>query len=261
MRFISLFSGIGGLDLGLERSGMRCVAQVEVDDFCQRVLSKHWPDVPKFKDVKDVGLHNLPTAELICGGFPCQDVSLSGHRLGLEGERSTLWTEFYRVVCEIQPEWVVVENVTGLLSSDNGEFFATILWQLSQSGYDAEWDTIPASAFGAPHRRDRIFIVAHATGNGLQSNNNPKTSLECDKKRVFPESPRICFDGGASGWATKSSVPRILNGVPNRVDRIRATGNAVVPQVAEFVGRCIMDFTRQDGRTVTISVGGKVMKQ
>ena len=116
MKFISLFAGIGGLDLGLERAGMECVAQVEIDDFCQKVLTKHWANVPKFKDVRDVGKNNLPTADLICGGFPCQDVSLVGARKGLEGKRSTLWSEFHRIICEVQPRWVVIENVLRLLS-------------------------------------------------------------------------------------------------------------------------------------------------
>ena len=108
MKFISLFAGIDGLDLGLERAGMECVAQVEIDDFCQKVLTKHWANVPKYKDVRDVGKHNLPTAELICGGFPCQDVSLAGKRKGLEGKRSTLWSEFFRIACEVQPRWVII---------------------------------------------------------------------------------------------------------------------------------------------------------
>lgn len=147
---------------------MICVAHVETNDFCMDALKLRWPNTKKFSDVCSVGAHNLPSARLICGGFPCQDVSVAGFRKGLSGERSTLFSEFIRIVCEIRPEWVVIENVPGLLSSDNGEFFKRILWGLHQAGYDAEWATIPACAFGAPHTRERVFIVANAPGARLQ---------------------------------------------------------------------------------------------
>ena len=163
VKFISLFSGIGGLDLGLERAGMSCVAQVEIDPFCQKVLTKHWPDVPKFKDVRDVGKHNLPAADLICGGFPCQPHSYAGKRKASADERD-LWSEFSRIIGECQPAWVVAENVPGLLSSEAGRFFGGVLRDLAASGYDAEWQSIPVAAFGAPHIRERVFILAHYTG-------------------------------------------------------------------------------------------------
>ena len=163
----SLFSGIGGLELGLERAGMEVVWQVEREPYALRVLEKHWPDVERFTDVRDVGRHNFKAVDLICGGFPCQDVSLAGKRAGLEGERSTLWSEFARIIRELEPRWVLAENVPGLLSSDSGRFFGNVLRDLAASGYDAEWDCIPAAAVGAPHRRYRVFIVAHANGHGL----------------------------------------------------------------------------------------------
>ena len=229
MRFISLFAGIGGLDLGLERAGMECVAQVEIDDFCQQVLTKHWPNVPKHKDVCDVGKQNLPATNLICGGFPCQDVSVAGFRNGLEGERSTLWKEFYRIVCEIHPQWVVIENVTGLLSSDNGKFFSAILWNLSEIGYDVEWETISAAAMGALHQRERVFIVANCNG------------LRMERSWAEQQTAGIneCF---GSYWRdTKPPIYRVANGVPYYMDRIKSHGNSVVPQVAEFIGHCIMN--------------------
>lgn len=239
MKFISLFAGIGGLDLGLERAGFECVAQVEINEFALKVLQKHWASVPKYKDVRDVGKENLPTADLICGGFPCQDVSLIGQRAGLEGKRSTLWSEFYRIVCEIRPRWVVIENVTGLFTSDDGRFFTKILWELSQVGYYAEWDTVPASAFGAPHRRDRVFIVAYSKSGGLQGSGQFEVSPRSSETWIFPQSPRVYLDSRASRWSDESRVSRISNGVPNRVDRIKSTGNAVVPDVAEFIGDCV----------------------
>ena len=160
LAFGSLFAGIGGLDLGLERAGMICKWQVEVNDYATKVLEKHWPDVARFRDVRECGAHNLEPVDLICGGFPCQDVSLAGKRAGLEGERTTLWSEFARIIREIRPRWVLAENVPGLLSSDSGRFFGRVLGDLAACGYDAEWDTIPACAVGAPHRRYRVFVVA-----------------------------------------------------------------------------------------------------
>jgi DNA (cytosine-5)-methyltransferase 1 len=239
VKFISLFAGIGGLDLGLERAGMECVAQVEIDEFCQKILTKHWADVPKYKDVRDVGKHNLPTAELICGGFPCQDVSLAGRRLGLEGKRSTLWSEFYRIVCEVQPRWVVIENVAGLLSSDDGEFFKRILWDFSKIGFNAEWFNLFASDFSAPHPRERIFVVAYPASARLE---------RIHWKESWEKSARFAKgsmgDGGIAyweGWGLEPAVVRMGYGIPSRMDRLKSLGSAVVPQVAEFVGRQIME--------------------
>lgn len=252
MKFISLFAGIGGFDLGFECAGMECVAQVEIDDFCQKVLSKHWPHVPKFKDVRDVGKHNLPTADLICGGFPCQDVSLAGERLGLNGKRSTLWTEFYRIVCEVRPRWVVIENVPGLFSSDDGRFFTSILWGLSEAGYDAEWDVIPASRFGAPHRRERVFIIAYpncepcpfSVFDWCGEEGSEWGSTEEERKENWVKFEMASGPiGVVRQWSQEfqlSPLVRVDDGIPDLLDRLRATGNAVVPQVAEYVGRCIM---------------------
>lgn len=162
--FGSLFAGIGGLDLGLERAGMRCAWQVEIDDYATRVLCKHWPDVPRFRDVRSVGLHNLPAVDLICGGFPCQPHSTSGRRRAGADERD-LWPEYARIIRELRPRYVLAENVPGLLSSDDGRFFGAILRDLAQLGYDAEWSMLPACALGAPHTRERVFIETSRVGN------------------------------------------------------------------------------------------------
>lgn len=163
----SLFSGIGGLDLGLERAGMETVWQVEIGEFERRVLEKHWPGLLRFCDVRECGAHNLPTVDLIAGGFPCQDVSVAGKRDGIKGKRSTLWDEFARIIREMEPRWVLVENVPGILSVDSGRFFGQVLWDLASSGYGCEWDCIPAAAVGAPHLRYRVFLVAHRDGDGV----------------------------------------------------------------------------------------------
>ena len=154
---LDLFSGIGGFSLGLERTGgFRTVAFCEIDPYCRKVLNKHWPEVPCYDDIREL---RLPTefADVVCGGFPCQDISTAGKGAGITGERSGLWVEMCRVIGEVRPRYAIVENVSALL----GRGLGTVLGDLAQIGYDAEWHCIPASAVGAPHRRDRIWIVAY----------------------------------------------------------------------------------------------------
>jgi len=165
LTFGSLFSGIGGFDLGLERAGLQCQWQVEIDEQCNNVLERHWPAVPQYGDVRECGRHNLTAVDLICGGFPCQDLSVAGKRAGLAGERSGLWFEFHRVVTELGPRWVVIENVPGLLSSNGGRDFAIILRGLVKCGYGVAWRVLDAQYFGVAQRRRRVFIVGHL-GNG-----------------------------------------------------------------------------------------------
>lgn len=169
----SCFSGIGGIELGLEwTGGFETRWQIENDEYASRVLAKHWPNVKRYSDIRDV-VRPEPV-DLICGGFPCQDVSLAGKRAGLEGKRSTLWGEMFRLVCEVKPRWVLAENVPGLLSSDDGRFFGNILRDLAFIGFDAEWQVLSAAGVGAPHLRQRLFIVSyphrirHVRGEGVQ---------------------------------------------------------------------------------------------
>jgi DNA (cytosine-5)-methyltransferase 1 len=290
LTFGSLFAGIGGLDLGLERAGMRCAWQVEIDDYATRVLTKHWPDVPKFRDVRSVGADNLSAVDLICGGFPCQDISSSGKRAGITGARSGLWSEFARVIRELRPRYVLVENVSALLHRG----IDRVLGDLAALGYDAEWHCISAAALGAPHRRDRVFIVAYADGQrqsqpqGVISQERRWTrdrsealaNAQCDRwqqgtevfrarQSVTPTGSQDVSDATSARslscaptglyssqkgtgtwheqperydwWATEPDVGRMAYGVPARVDRLRGLGNAVVPQVAEFVGKLIME--------------------
>ncbi|MCA0354728.1 MAG: DNA (cytosine-5-)-methyltransferase [Chloroflexi bacterium] len=160
LRFISLFAGIGGFDLALETMGMQCVAQVEIDPYATSILEAHWPNVPKYRDIRSVGRHNLPSCEVLAGGFPCQPHSLAGSRRAGDDERD-LWGEFARLIREIRPRYVLAENVGGIRSSDGGRFFAAILRDLAQAGYDAEWQTLSAAAVGAFHKRERLWIVAY----------------------------------------------------------------------------------------------------
>lgn len=326
----SLFSGIGGLELGLERAGLGPVVwQVEKDAYCRAVLTKHWPDVTRYDDVQTVGAHNLQPVDVICGGFPCQDVSASGRRAGvIIGARSGLWFEYSRIIRELRPRYVIVENVAGLLTLG----LDAVLGELAACGYDAEWDCVPASAVGAPHQRDRIFVVAYPQGHGLTQRGawqkglyavatggewlwgEPRRSgaddgtgavadVEYDglaqRRRTRParvdggqrsgvsgalpsggelEALSLLADiddqrgegiiargndaevGPVSGerptglrdrawgnraWLSEPDVVRVVHGLPQRAQRIKALGNAVVPQVAEVVGRVVMELERQ----------------
>lgn len=160
MKFGSLFSGIGGFELGFENVGMECIWQVEKDQYCRSVLEKHWVNVERFIDVRTVGKHNLEPVNLICGGFPCKDLSLAGRREGLRGEESGLWFEFERIIKELLPKWIVIENVPGLLSSNGGEDFKTVIKALDELGYGVSWRVLDSQYFGVPQRRRRVFIVA-----------------------------------------------------------------------------------------------------
>jgi DNA (cytosine-5)-methyltransferase 1 len=165
LTFGSLFSGIGGFDLGFERAGMECLFQVEIDEKCQGVLSRHWPNVEKHRNVKEVSKDNLRSVDVICGGFPCQDLSVAGKRAGLAGSRSGLWYEFHRILAELRPQWVVIENVPGLLSSNGGRDFAAVLSGLADIGYLSAWRVLDAQYFGVAQRRRRVFVVA-SLGDG-----------------------------------------------------------------------------------------------
>ena len=341
----SLFSGIGGFDLGLERAGMRTVWFCEQDPYCQRVLARHWPGVPIFDDVRslvadanggvlgsqrdrketererpaqlrgDLGRRldshggrsdapignmaqdavvpvSLPSVDVLCGGFPCQDLSYAGKGAGIEGSRSGLWSEYARLIGELRPRYVIVENVPALLARG----FGRVLGDLAALGFDAEWDCLPASAFGAPHRRDRVWIVAYPNGTGSQGRRLPRREYsevsrprhggalaDADGERwersrpardgwIGPENsggrnrsashvsdadnqsqsagpvnagPRGGLPQPQSGyewWAVEPSVGRVAHGIPNRVDRLRALGNALVPQIAEWIGRRIVAY-------------------
>jgi DNA (cytosine-5)-methyltransferase 1 len=174
LNVLDLFSGIGGFSLGLERAGMRTIAFCEIKPFCQQVIAKHWPTIPCYTDIRTLTAERIAAnaatgdiqIDVICGGFPCQDVSLAGARAGMDGERSGLWSEYARLIREIRPRFVIVENTPGLLSLGMG----TVLGDLAALGYDAEWHCIPACAVGADHIRDRVWIIAYPNHEGVQIN-------------------------------------------------------------------------------------------
>lgn len=247
---LDIFAGIGGFSLGLERTGgFSTVAFCEIDPFCRRVLAKHWPNVRQFEDVTKLRGEDVGPVDVICGGFPCQDISLAGKGAGLAGERSGLWREYARLVGELEPKLVLVENVTALLGRGLGD----VLGDLAALGYDAEWHCIPASAVGFPHIRDRVWIIGFLA------------DPECVGKHIS-EGKSAGSQTGYGAWsaasggrvsrqlanalrshsplATEPDVGRVAHGVPSRVDRLKALGNAVVPQIPEMIGRAILEARR-----------------
>ena len=237
LTFGSLFAGIGGLDLGLERAGMKCLWQVEINELCQKVLTKHWPNVPKYRDIRECG-ENLERVDLICGGFPCQDVSVAGKRAGITGARSGLWSEYARIIRILRPRYVLVENVPGLLSSG----FGRVLGDLAESGYDAEWGSFWAGQFQAPHLRERLFLVAHPKRFfGLQAGYDLQGYLSKLCRKRPPNATGKPFSVNGRKYIPIPENLRMDDGIPFDMDRCKALGNAVVPQVAEFIGRRIVE--------------------
>ena len=238
----SLFSGIGGLELGLERAGLGPVIwQAESDPYARRVLAKHWPGVPIYNDVRDID-ERAPRPDIICGGFPCQPASIAGSRRGSDDER-WLWPEFRRVLEVCRPRLALIENVPGLLSRGMGE----VLGDLAALGFDAEWSVLSACAMGAPHTRERLFILAHddqarpKDGQGIEG---PQANADLGS---FP-GPHPGADVRVADWAPESWVVRVVDGVPDGMDRLGCLGNAVVPQVSEWIGRRIVESLREGQR-------------
>lgn len=242
--FVSLFTGIGGMDLGLERAGFRCVAQVEIDAYCRSVLSRHWPRVPKFTDVRRFTrscIHG--PVSLVAGGFPCQDISSAGRKVGINGARSGLWKEFLRIVRSFRPPLVLVENVSALRSRG----LDVVLSDLATCGYDAQWDCIPAAAVGAPHLRDRVFIVAHPRRLGRGVGPEVFDSLAADQLREWvPAVDSGLVEIAGRAYRNYPERVRVGDGSTPVVDRIRGCGNAVVPQVAEQLGRKLVAYLAAD---------------
>lgn len=235
LRVGDAFAGIGGMSLGLHMAGgFETRWFIEVDEFCQRVLAKHWPDVPQYGDILDVRGSDLPAIDVLTAGFPCQPVSNAGKRLGTADERR-LWPEVARFIREIRPRYVLLENVSALLGRGMGD----VLGSLAACGFDCEWDCIPAAAVGAPHPRDRVWVLAHTHGT------RPRDTEEIDAR--FKRNGGWNAPARSSWWDVEPDVGRVVHGVPSRMDRRRqrdrigALGNAVVPQVVAHVARRILE--------------------
>jgi DNA (cytosine-5)-methyltransferase 1 len=255
----SLFSGIGGLDLGLEWAGLGpTLWQVEISEPCRRVLARHWPEAKRYEDVRSVGAPTLAPVDLICGGFPCQDISSAGKRAGLAGARSGLWYEFARILAECRPRFVVIENV----ASGAAKWVDAVRGDLERLGYASLPIPIAASDLGAPHQRARVFIV----GCAADPHGKERSTLQAPKQRsrVKTAKPagarahaadahhqrqlqprRVESEGGRwpcdadRCWTAEPDVARVAVRLPGRVDRERMIGNCVVPQCAEVVGHVI----------------------
>lgn len=263
LKVLDLFSGIGGFSLGLERTGgFETVAFCEIEPFPRRVLAKHWPEVPCYDDVRTLTVDTLRrdgiAVDVICGGFPCQDISLAGAGAGLEGERSGLWSEIARLVGELRPLFVIVENVAALL----GRGLDRVLGDLAALGYDAEWHCIPASAVGAPHRRDRFWLVAYPARELLDGSRDAgpagryeysnrsadvpdaDSQRQQEQRRSVPAFAQYLELERCGGWSAEPDVGRMAHGVPSRVDRLAGLGNAVVPQIPELIGHAILASRR-----------------
>jgi len=277
LRVLDLFSGIGGFSLGLERTGgFETVAFCEIEAFPRKVLAKHWPNVPCYDDVRTLTGARLTAdgigVDVICGGFPCQDISFAGLGAGLTGERSGLFYEIARLIGELGPSFIILENVGAMLSRG----LDAVLGTLASLGYDAEWHCIPASAVGAHHRRDRVWILAMADTQIMQrngGNDNAGISMErevpqsgnrgwpenvanamcgrrpgqgkfiepCNSEALIQRQTVDAFNGRASDfWRVEPDVGRVVNGISDRAHRLKALGNAIVPQIAELIGNAIL---------------------
>ena len=315
----SLFSGIGGFDLGLERAGMKVIWQSEIDPFACKVLKKHWPEVPNYGDIKQIDWATVPRPDVICGGYPCQPFSTAGKRRGTDDPRH-LWPWVRTAISELRPRYAILENVRGHLTMGALQ----VLGEITELGYDAEWRIVSAAGVGAPHRRDRLIIVAYPANQRQQSGENesqsefdrlgddeaqlggvtannsriqgtaeladtkgkqgnggqPRSDHEEPRKEGLQKQigtsgtnvadtkgssrrskephglrPRVWqttelrepLSAGATigdWWKVEPDVGRVADGVPNRVDKLRGLGNAIVPQVAELVGALVVEHSQ-----------------
>ena len=247
---LDLFSGIGGFSLGFERAGMITEAFCEIDPYCQAVLKKHWPHVKLHGDIREIdGKEYEGKIDIVCGGYPCQPFSAAGKRKG-EKDKRHLWPEMLRVIRVSKPAWVVAENVRGHVSLG----FDTVAAQLEGEGFSVWPFLIPACAIGAPHKRERLWIVANADDSrggapGSGSDGNRAAALEGREKQPLGRSGgcgknKFNSEVGKQ-WASEPDVGRMADGVPYRMDRIRALGNAIVPQIAEMIGGAIVRFEKE----------------
>ena len=264
----SLFSGIGGLDLGLERAGMQVIWQSEIDPYACKVLAKHWPEVVNHGDIKQINWADTVRPNVICGGYPCQPFSTSGNRQGEKDPRH-LWPWVREAISRLRPDYAILENVRGHLSMGG----VSVVGDLATIGYDCEWRVVSAASVGANHRRDRIIIVAYPNGasrniqceGAVQEPNIERCSksvsdnerirngqrrlteqtTKTGRQRIFDERRKEGYDGW-QWWQIEPDVGRMANGIPFRVDRLRGLGNAVVPQVAEVIGRMVIKYANKE---------------
>lgn len=236
-----MFSGIGGIDLGLERAGWTPRWQVEMDPYCRQVLEAHWPDVARYEDTREVDWNDVERVDLVAAGFPCQPVSYAGNRQAQADDR-WLWPEVARAVRLLRPRLILLENVPGLLTAG----FDDILTDLALLGFDAEWSVVSACALGAPHPRERLFLVAYPP-DGYGEGPVPHHPRPGAQRGMQPRGSRR--PSGGNGWLPEPTMDRVAHGVPSRLVRapLFALGNAVSPPVAELIGAALIGATLIDG--------------
>ena len=256
----SLFSGIGGFELGLERAiPAETIWQVEQDEYCQKVLKKHWPKARIYNDVRDINKETVEPVDILCGGFPCQDISIAGKGEGLNGKKSGLYWEMFRIIRDLRPRVIVMENVPAITFRGG----VSVIGSLASIGYISEWTVISAGRnFGAPHLRRRWFCVSYSNCKSksassrydealerlpsYSSSARAQTRLSEETRREegkaeepYYSSHRPAGRKRESYWAAESGICRVVNGLPNRTHRLRALGNAIVPQCSQWVGEQI----------------------
>ena len=236
MNYLDLFSGIGGFALAAKRTwkdNLNIVGFCEIEPYAQKVLNKNFPGVPVYTDIKELDGNKFKNIDLITGGFPCQDISIAGYGVGIEGKRSGLWSEMFRIISEIRPRFALIENVSAITFRGG----TRVISDLAEIGYDTEWQTISAAYVGALHRRNRMWFVSYPSDSrskyskyGEGQENTEQTKMVCERKRsIFGNKEEFREEICSTEFVRKS------NGIPHRMDRIKGLGNAIVPQVAEII--------------------------
>ena len=260
LTFGSLFAGIGGFDLGFERAGFECKWQVEIDNYATKILEKHWPKVHRERDIRECNTSNLERVDCIIGGFPCQDISYAGRGAGLDGERSGLFFEAIRLVRELQPRAIVLENVAALLTRG----LDRVLGTLAEIGYDAEWHCIPAAAVGAPHIRDRVFVLAYSQRDGRE-----QWRTECKGQQrgsALVESSSFLADARCKLWQPRGVSRSRSEAAPHRIAEANhnqrcgedvANSNSMFTQRLGESGLKIMEARHRQRQLESVSHGAR----
>jgi DNA (cytosine-5)-methyltransferase 1 len=253
----SLFAGIGGFDIGLERAGFTIKWQIENDPYCNRVLAKHWPRVKRYGDIRSIDWRTIGRVDLLCGGFPCQPFSLAGQRRGQDDDRY-LWPEMRLAVLHAEPTWVIAENVPGLI----GPALDTVLSDLEAAGYEVGTLAVPACAVGAPHIRQRVWILAHSHRHAIRLQPGRAESGRTGADEYRNDGTHgVMADKERDSWPTEPTMGDLVHGVSDRLVRfagrtlggkitkkekdiaeeaLKAIGNAIIPQIAEWLGKQIL---------------------
>jgi len=235
LKILDLFSGIGGFSLGLEATGhFETAAFCEIEPYCKQVLKKHWPTVPIFDDIRQLKGTDIGTIDIITGGYPCQPFSVAGKQKAEQDPRH-LWPEYFRLIQELKPTWVIGENVSGHIKLG----LDSVLEDLASEGYSTRTFSISASSIGANHKRERVWTVAYTKSI---SRNEHEIDREHGKTPVQEISRnRGGISGGSTWWSSEPRVGRVAHGIPKRVDRLKTLGNSVVPHIPYYIGQAIVE--------------------